>query len=125
MAGMTIPTIPRLPAGYVVTETDLSNLSAAASFAINKPAAFIYDGTGGQAITTSFAAVTFTAAQFQTDSLMFQGGSPKRCYVQTPGWYKVCYSVNVGTVGGVFNTAVRSTTGANNPQGSGVNSNYY
>jgi hypothetical protein len=122
---MTIPTIPDLPAGYVVQLADLQNLAAAVTFALTKPAVYVVDNTGGQAITTNFAAASFTTAIIQTDNLMFQGGSPHRLHAQTPGWYKVSYGVNVGSVGGVFNSAVRSTTGPNNPQGSGVNSNYY
>jgi hypothetical protein len=56
---------------------------------------------------------------------MWTPANSARFTIQTPGWYKVSYGVNVGTVGGVFMTAVRSTTGSNNPQGAGVNSNYY
>lgn len=121
---MTIPTIPSLPAGYVVQLADLQNLSAAATFALTKPAVYAVDNTGGQAITTSFLAVPFTATFIDTDN-MWIAGSAKRFTVQTPGWYKISYGVNVGSVGGVFNSAVASTTGSNNPQGSGVQSSYY
>lgn len=121
---MVIPTIPYLPAGYVVQLADLQNLAAAATFALSKPAVYAVDNTGGQAITTSFLAIGFTATFINSDT-MWISGSPKRFTVQTPGWYKISYAVNVGSTGGVFNSAVRATTGANNPQGSGVNSNYY
>jgi hypothetical protein len=121
---MTIPTIPSLPAGGVVQLTDLQNLAAAATFALTKPVVYAVDNTGGQAITTSFLAIPFTTTFFDTDS-MWSAGSATRFTVNTPGWYKVSYGVNVGTVGGVFMTAVRSTTGSNNPQGAGVNSSYY
>jgi hypothetical protein len=121
---MTIPTIPSLAAGYVVQLADLQNLAAAETFALNKPMTSIIDNTGGQAITTTFAAVTFTTVVFDLDG-MWVGGSPKRLTIQTPGWYKVRYGVNVGTVGGVFSTAVNSTTGSNNPLGSGVVSAKY
>ena len=113
-----------MPAGYVAQLADLQNLAYAATFALTKPMTKVIDNTGGQAITTSFAAVQFSAAVFDLDG-MWLGGSPKRLTVQTPGWYKVSYGINVGTVGGVFNTAVGSTTGANNPLGSGVASAKY
>ena len=121
---MTIPTIPNLPAGYVVQLADLQNLAAAATFALAKPMTMVIDNTGGAAITTSFAAVGFTTVVFDTDS-MWNAGSVKRLTVQTPGWYKVRYGVNMGTNGGVYNTAVGSTTGSNNPSGSGVLSAKY
>lgn len=121
---MTIPTIPSLPAGYVVTVDDLNNLADAATFALTKPMLYAVDNTGGMAITTSWQSISFTSTVFSTDG-MWLAGSPKRIQIQTPGWYKFSYGVNVGTVGGVFNSAMRATTGANNPQGSGVTSNYY
>lgn len=121
---MTIPTIPVLSAGYVVQLADLQNLSAAATFALGKPMSSVIDNTGGMAITTSFLAVSFTAEVFDPDN-MWIAGSPKRLTVQTPGWYKVRYGINMGTVGGVYNTGVGSTTGSNNPLGAGVNSAKY
>jgi hypothetical protein len=121
---MTIPTIPSLPAGYVVQLADLQNLAAAETFALNKPMTSVIDNTGGQAITTSFAAVTFTTVVFDLDG-MWVGGSPKRLTIQTPGWYKVRYGINIGTATVVCNAAVGSTTGANNPLGAGVNSAKY
>jgi hypothetical protein len=124
MSGMTIPTIPALPAGYVVQLADLQNLAAAATFALGKPMSSVIDNTGGQAITTSFAAVTFTTAVFDLDG-MWAAGNPTRLTVQTPGWYKVRYGVNAGSVGGIYNTAVGATTGPNNPQGSGIASAKY
>lgn len=125
MSGMTIPTIPSLPAGYVVQLADLQNLAYAATFALGKPAVYAVDNTGGMAIGTSFGTfISFTATFINTDT-MWASGAPKKFTVNTPGWYKISYGVNVGTVGGVFNTAVRTTTGSNNPAGSGINSNYY
>lgn len=121
---MTIPTIPFLPAGYVVQLADLQNLAAAATFALTKPAVYAVDNTGGMAIPTVFGTfVGFTTTFINTDA-MWIAGSPKRFTINTPGWYKISYGVNVGAVGGVFNTAVRSTSGTNNPQGAGVNSAY-
>lgn len=122
--GMTIPTFPSLPAGYVVQLTDLEDLAYAATFALTKPMTKVVDNTGGQAVTTSYLAMTFSAAVFDLDG-MWTGGSPKRLTVQTPGWYKVRYGINFGTNGGVYNTAVASTTGSNNPLGSGVQSAKY
>ena len=120
VSGMVIPVIPNLPAGYVVQLADLQNLAYAATFALTKPIASVIDNTGGQAITTSFLAVPFTAEVVDTDN-MWIVGSPKRLTVQTPGWYHVRYGINVGTTGGgTFNTAVGETTGANNPLGAGV-----
>jgi hypothetical protein len=124
MSGMVIPAIPSLPAGYVVQLSDLQNLSYAATFVLTKPMTKIIDNTGGQAITTSFLAVNFTTAVFDLDG-MWLGGFPQRLTIQTPGWYKLSYGVNMGTNGGVYNTAVGSTTGANNPQGAGVASAKY
>ena len=121
---LTIPTIPTLSAGSVVQLADLQNLSAAATFALNKPMSSVIDNTGGMAITTGFLAVSFTAEVFDPDN-MWIAGSPKRLTVQTPGWYKVRYGVNLGTNGGSYNTAVGSTTGSNNPAGSGISSAKY
>lgn len=121
---MTIPTIPTLPAGYVVQLADLQNLAYAATFALTKPMAAIIDSTGGQAITTTYNQVQFTGTTFDYDG-MWNSGNPKRLTIQTPGWYKVRYGINIGTVGGVYNTAVASTTGSNNPLGSGVTSAKY
>lgn len=124
MSGLTIPTIPSLSAGSVVQLADLQNLAAAATFALGKPMTTVIDNTGGQAITTGFLAVTFTTVVFDIDG-MWLAGSPKRLTVQTPGWYKVRYGINLGTNGGCYNTAVGSTTGSNNPAGSGINSAKY
>jgi hypothetical protein len=121
---MTIPTIPALPAGYVVQLADLQNLAAAATFALGKPMSSVIDNTGAQAIGVTFGVVTFTTVVFDLDG-MWAAGNPTRLTVQTPGWYKVRYGVNVGSVGGVYNTAVESTTGPNNPQGSGIASAKY
>jgi hypothetical protein len=121
---MAIPVIPNLPAGYVVQLTDLQNLAYACTFALAKPITTVIDNTGGQAITTGFLAVPFTAEIMDIDN-MWIVGSPKRLTVQTPGWYHIRYGINVGSVGGVFTTGVGSTTGSNNPLGSGVVSAKY
>lgn len=124
MSGLTVPTIPKLPAGYVVQLADMQNLTAAANFALGKPMTRVIDTTGGAAIGTVPSAVSFVSASFDVDG-MWNAANPAQLTVQTPGWYKLRYGVNVGTVGGIFNTQVKSTTGANNPQGSGVVSAAY
>ena len=124
---MTIPTIPSLPAGHVVTLAEMQELAYAATFLLTKPIVLIEQVASGQAITTSFASLNnFTAGGliYDTDG-MWNSATPSRLTVQTPGWYKVRYAVNVGTNGGTFNTAIRSTTGSNNPLGAGVQSGMY
>jgi hypothetical protein len=121
---MTIPVIPSLPAGYVVQLGDLQALAYAAQFALNKPISRVIDTAGGAAIGTSFGAVSFSSAVFDTDG-MWNVANPQRLTVQTPGWYHVRYGINVGTVGGVYTACIASTTGTNNPQGSGVQSANY
>jgi hypothetical protein len=119
MAGMIIPTIPVLPAGYMVQPVDMQNLAYAAQFALTKPMTKVIDNTGGVAITTGFLAVGFTTEIFDIDN-MWIAGSPKRLTVQTPGWYNFRYGINIGTVAGTYNSCMTSTTGANNPLGAGV-----
>jgi len=122
--GMAIPVLPSLPAGYVVQLADLQALVNAASFALNKPIVKVSDTTGGQAITTTFVAVSFTGRIFDPDG-MWVIAHPTRLTVQTPGWYSVRYGINCGTVGKSFNSCVASTSGANNPVGTGVASGNY
>lgn len=120
---MTIPTIPALPAGYVVQLADMQNLAAAATFALNKPYARVYDATGGVAILTTPTLVTYTNASFDPDG-MWSVTNPNRLTIQTPGWYKVRHSTNAGTSKTHVAWAI-STTGANNPAGSGITSSPY
>lgn len=119
MSGMTIPTIPVLPAGYVVQLADMQNLSACATFLLGKPISRVMDETGGAAIGTSFAPISFTNTAFDPDG-MFSLSQPTRLTIQTPGWYKLRYMVNCGTVGGTYVANVVGTTGSNNPAGSGL-----
>lgn len=124
---MTIPAIPSLPAGHVVTVADMQSLANAATFLLNKPIVLVEQVAGPQAIGTSLGAFTgFTSAGliYDTDG-MWNSANPGQLTVQTPGWYKVRYSVNFGTASGTFNAAVRSTTGSNNPAGPGVQSGNY
>lgn len=124
---MAIPTIPSLPAGHVVTLAEMQELAYAATFLLTKPIALIEQVANPQAINTSFGQLSnFSLAGviYDTDT-MWAVGTPGRLTINTPGWYKVRYAVNVGTNGGTFNTAIKSTTGSNNPQGSGVVSPMY
>jgi hypothetical protein len=121
---MAIPVLPALPAGYVVQESDLQSLVTAAQFSLNKPIARIIDSTGGQAIGASFGAVTFTGMVYDPDG-MWSVSTPTRLTIQTPGWYTARYGVNVGTVGKSFVSCLASTSGPNNPVGTGVASGNY
>jgi hypothetical protein len=122
---MTIPTIPSLPAGYIVTPADLNNLAYCCTFLYTKPIARIRDAAGGQSISTSAISVNFATKDIDTDG-MWSSSAPTKLTIQTPGWYKLRYAVAVttGTTNRV-NAQVKSTTGANNPQGSGVVSAAY
>ena len=120
---MVIPTIPTMPAGYVATAADLNNLSAGATFLLNKPIARVHDGAGTFAIPTSLTAVPFNTKDFDPDG-MWSSGANTILTVQTPGFYKISYAVDATTVSGAaipMNTLVQVVTGANNPAGTGVN----
>lgn len=122
---MTIPTIPTLPAGYVVQVADMNNLASCANFLYNKPVCRITDTTGAQTIAagttlSSTNAIQFTSANFDPDG-MWSSGSPKQLTIQTPGYYKVRYGVSVKctTAATKMNAGILMTTGANNPVGAG------
>jgi hypothetical protein len=115
---MTLPTIPQLPAGYVVQVADMNALANCATFLMTKPMARAYDGTGGQTIpATTETQVAYTAVNFDTDG-MWAVGHPSRFTIQTPGFYKFNYSVI--TNGVTCRSQMTMVTGANNPQGAGV-----
>lgn len=118
---MVIPTIPTLAAGYVVQATDMNDLAYGATFLLTKPIAHVHDAAGTQAVTTSAAAVAFATKDFDTDG-MWSSGANTLLTVQTPGFYKVSYAVDaLGASSGIPMTSyVQVTTGAGNPQGSGV-----
>jgi hypothetical protein len=121
---MTVPTIPSLPAGHVVTLADMQALASAATFLLTKPIVLIEQVANGQAITTGLNTLNnFTSGGviYDTDG-MWSNSTPSRLTVQTPGWYRVCYGVNCNTTGGTYTTCLRSTTGSNNPAGAGVTS---
>jgi hypothetical protein len=122
---MTIPTIPSLPAGYVVQAGDMNNLAAAATFLLTKPIVRVRDTANGTTtIGTSPTAIQWGSADINTDG-MWSGAHPQRLTIQTPGWYKVRYMVQCGSNNGPFLSWVISTTGSNNPAGSGIPSSAY
>jgi hypothetical protein len=118
---MTIPTIPTLPAGYIVTATDMNNLSAGATFLLNKPLTRVHDAAGTQAVTATAAAIAFNTVDMDTDT-MWSSGSNTKLTVQTPGFYKISYLADAlgASSSAPMNTYVQVITGANNPLGSGV-----
>jgi hypothetical protein len=117
---MTIPTVPSLPAGHVATTAEMNALAGACTFLLEKPVARVRDTTGGLAIGTSATTIPFNTKDYDTDG-MWSSGANSRLTIQTPGWYKFRYSI--ATTGGhAVNTKMRSTTGANNPSGSGITS---
>lgn len=121
---MTLPTIPTLEAGYVVQATDMNNLAYACTFLLTKPIARIYDGAGGQSISTSFASPTtiaFGSVSFDTDGM--SGVTSNALVVATPGFYKVTYTINAWQSSGncvSLQSAAFVITGSNNPAGAGV-----
>jgi hypothetical protein len=121
MVALIVPTIPTFPAGYIVQQSDLTALSAAAAFLLNKPFTRVVDNTGGVSIPTSFLQISFTAAEIDVDG-MWKASNPNILTIQTPGWYKVRYTVAISTPNNSdYNTEVSFTTGPNNPLGSGTN----
>ena len=115
---MTIPTIPAMPAGYVVQAADLNNLAYAAQFLLTKPATRVHDGVGGQALVTTGTAIQYSVADFDTDS-MWSSGSPTQLTVQTPGFFKIDYMIDQNN-GISYTSVAQITTGTNNPAGSGI-----
>lgn len=121
---MTIPTIPSLPAGHLVTVAEMNQLAAACTFLLTKPMARIRDAAGGQAIGTTAVVVTIGTTDFDLDGMT--GVHANSLTVATPGWYKLRYTVNVTSAAPQSTQVVaRSVTGPNNPLGSGINSAGY
>lgn len=121
-----LPTLPNIVAGAVVQPSDLNAIGNACNFLLNKPIAVVRDGTGGVVFSTAGALVTYTIVSEDSDG-MWNAANPNRLTVQTPGWYRLRYAVSVvtGTSGDAVNAAAFSTTGSNNPGGSGVVSAAY
>jgi hypothetical protein len=117
---MTIPTIPELPAGYVVQEADMNNLAYCCTFLLTKPIAMVYDSAGGQSIATgpAYTTISWGSKYFDTDG-MWTSSAPTVLTVQTPGWYKVRWGLTVGSTVLATTGSVYSMSGANNPGGSG------
>lgn len=121
---MVIPDVSTFDAGYIAVLDDIKDLAEAATFLLGKPMSRVLDGTGGVAILTTPTIVTFTTASFDPDG-MWNVSTPNRLTIQTPGWYRVSYSVNCGAAADTFVSWVTSTSGANNPAGAGVTSAPY
>lgn len=119
---MTVPVVTPMAAGYTVQSSDMNNLAAACSFLLGKPCAQVVATTARSGIpaTSGGAATEFDSASFDTDG-MWNSNAPRRLTVQTPGYYKVRYTVVTENVN-VFQTWMESTAGPNNPAGSGVTS---
>jgi hypothetical protein len=118
---MTIPTIPTMPAGYVVTASDMNNLAYGATFLLTKPIARVHDGAGTLALTATSQLIPFNTMDIDTDG-MWSSGANTKLTIQTPGFYKVSYMVDaLGSSGSSpLNSYVQVTTGPNNPLGTGV-----
>jgi len=115
---LTIPTVPSLPAGYIVQAADLNALAACATFLMNKPIARVHDGAGGQSlIGSTYTPITFNTVDVDTDT-MYSAGSPTLLTVQTPGFYTLRYAVSINSI--THGTYCTVTTGAGNPLGSGI-----
>jgi hypothetical protein len=126
---MTIPTLPSITAGYIVTPDDLNAIGSAAYFLLNKPMALIKQISAGQVISSSGTYISYGTStnviMFDTDG-MYSTANGDRLTIQTPGWYKVSYTVTLkSTTNLASNAAVYSTSGPNNPIGSGVTSSAF
>jgi hypothetical protein len=122
---MDIPTIPDLPAGHIVTADEMNQLGYACTFLATKPLTRARDATGGQALGTSATIINWTTTDVDSDS-MWSSGNASRLTVQTPGLYKIRYAVAVAAASATrVGARCVSTTGSNNPSGSGVTSTPY
>ena len=123
---MTLPTLPSIPAGSVATAEQLNAIGAACNFLLAKPIALVQDTVGGALLTTGGTTVTYTTPALIDPDGMWSASNTDRLTVQTPGWYRLAYMVNVNsTTGDASNAAAYSVTGPNNPQGSGHTSGAY
>jgi hypothetical protein len=102
----------------------MQNLSAACTFLLTKPITKVRDTTGGTAFSSAGVPIPFTSADIDTDG-MWNASYPTQLTVQTPGWYKLRYMVAQSGSSDATNAAAFSTTGPNNPAGSGSNSAKY
>jgi hypothetical protein len=119
---MTIPTVPKLPAGYVVQQADLASLAYACQFFLYKPVSRIHQATPGQSLVAGGTILLWDTADLDPDG-MWSTGAKDRLTVQTPGFYRVRYMV---ATNGVSATAyAQYYTGPNNPAGAGNLSPYW
>lgn len=116
-----VANLPSKVAGEIVTADDLNAVGNTASFLLNKPMARSHDAAGGQTIPTTGSGVicNFASKNFDTDG-MWAAANPGRLTVQTAGWYKARYSIEIAPGSGTFNSDMFVTTGPNNPQGNGL-----
>jgi hypothetical protein len=116
---VNLPSIPQhdgvpFPAGRVVTADEMNALSYACTFAMNPPDTRVH-ATTTQSLSSGGTFVNYDTIDYDADG-MFSISTPGRLTVQTAGFYKVRYMVNVGAFG--CNAFVQTTTGPNNPAGS-------
>lgn len=118
---VTVPSLPSLGAGALVSSAQLSQIASVADFLCQgKPLAMTRASTTQSLTAGSRTTITFGTKVFDNDG-MFNSGQTTRLTVQTNGWYNISYSIPISgsgqttTDGGAF-----ITTGSNNPSGSGV-----
>ncbi len=117
---MTIPTIPSLPAGYIVQPGDLNNIAAGCTFLLGKPLSRVHQASSGQSIAVSPGTkVNWDTVDFDPDG-MYSVGSPSQLTIQTPGFYKIRYMVQMTASTNIGNAYVLVTTGSGNPAGAGI-----
>jgi hypothetical protein len=119
---MTIPVIPKLPAGYVVQQADMANLAYACQFLLYKPISRVHQATAGQSLSAGGTIILWDTVDFDPDG-MWSTANKDRLTIQTPGFYRVRYMVATGGVSA--NAYAQCTTGPNNPAGSGNASPYW
>jgi hypothetical protein len=116
---LTIPVIPDLPAGHIATAAEMNQLASAATFLLGKPLVRVFDGTGGYSIASPM--LCWDTKSYDTDA-MWSSVNKDRLTVQTPGWYKFWCGITTNGAASSVEFFMRSTTGSNNPLGSGINS---
>lgn len=120
----SVPGPPTQYAGQLATSTDMNALANSALF-WRRPPMVIAQATTGQSLTGGVqAAVQYSALLRDTDGF-FSTAFPTRLTVQTPGIYKVRYSIPFGVAGVSCQVLVRIQTGANNPAGAGVQTPFW
>lgn len=95
MSGLTLPTIPVIPAGTIATAAQMNQLSAACTFLLGKPISSAFDNTGGQSISnTTSTILQLSGSRVDTDGMFSSGNN--FFTVNTMGWYRYRYQINVG-----------------------------